>query len=87
MTPILLLIAGSAAIIFTLCVCCSRQPVPAAVANSRPSLTDEEFLARCRPGTRPEVALKVRKIVSEQLFIPVEQIYPEDRFVEDLGAD
>lgn len=87
MTPILLLIAAGAVITFMVCVCCSRQPIPVAVATSRPPLTDEQFLARCRPGTRPEVALKVRKIISEQLFIPVEQIYPEDRIVEDLGAD
>ncbi len=87
MTPILWMIAASGVGTLLLCWCCTRRPVAVLAVTSRLLLTDDEFLARCRPGTRPEVALKVRKIVSEQLFIPVEQIYPEDRFVEDLGAD
>lgn len=52
-----------------------------------PPITDEEFLARCTPGTNPDIALKVRRIVSEQLDVPYEQIHPSARFVEDLGAD
>lgn len=49
-------------------------------------LTDEEFLSRCSPGVRPETALKVRAIISDQLGIPVEQIHPEHRFIEDLNC-
>ena len=50
-------------------------------------VTDEEFVALCRPGVKPETALKVRAIVAEQLAIPPERIRPEHRFVEDLLAD
>jgi len=54
---------------------------------SSEAISDEEFLRRCTPGTSKEVALKVRRIVSEQLGVPYENIHPEHRFVEDLGAD
>ena len=52
-----------------------------------PPISDDEFLARCPPGTNPVVALKVRRIVSDQLGVNYERIYPSTRFVEDLGAD
>jgi hypothetical protein len=52
-----------------------------------PPISDEEFLARCPPGTDPRIALGVRRIVSEQLCIEQGRIYPESRFVEDLRAD
>lgn len=52
-----------------------------------PPISDEEFLARCTPGTRPEVALKVRRIVAKMLAVAYEQVYPSTRFIEDLGAD
>lgn len=52
-----------------------------------PPLSDAEFVARCRPGTRPEIALKVRRIVADCLGVEYERIYPESRFVDDLGAD
>ena len=50
-------------------------------------MSDEEFIAACGPGTDPEVALGVRRIVSEKLSIPYEEIYPSHRFIEDLKAD
>jgi hypothetical protein len=52
-----------------------------------PPISDAEFLARCTPGTSPRVALKVRRIVAENLGVPYERIYPSARFAEDLGAD
>ncbi len=52
-----------------------------------PPIDDDEFLRRCRPGTDRETALRVRRIVSEQLGVPYEQIYPEQNFVKDLGCD
>ena len=52
-----------------------------------PPISDEEFLARCPPGTNPKVALKVRRIVANQMGVNYERIYPSTRFVEDLGAD
>ena len=49
------------------------------------ALSDDEFLARCHPGTDPVIALKVRRIVADQAGIQYERIYPSSRFVEDLG--
>jgi hypothetical protein len=50
-------------------------------------ISDAEFVGRCPPGTRPEVALKVRRIVAECLGVEYERVYPSTRFFEDLGAD
>ena len=52
-----------------------------------PPIDDDEFMARCTPGTNREVALKVRKIISKQLGIDYNRVYPEQRFVEDLKCD
>jgi hypothetical protein len=52
-----------------------------------PPISDDEFVARCGPGTNAEIALKVRRIVSDQLGVQYERIYPESSFVNDLGAD
>lgn len=51
-----------------------------------PAISDDEFVARCTPGTRRTTALKVRRIVSEQLGIPYEHIYPEQHFFDDLDC-
>jgi hypothetical protein len=52
-----------------------------------PPISDAEFLARCRPGTNPEVALKVRRIVAKHFGIEYERVYPSMTFIEDIGAD
>ena len=52
-----------------------------------PPIDDDEFVRRCPPGTRRETALTVRRIVAKQLGLPYDNIYPEQRFAEDLGAD
>lgn len=52
-----------------------------------PPISDEEFVARCEPGCDPVVAVKVRKIVSEQLNVEYARIHPSSRFIEDLKAD
>jgi hypothetical protein len=52
-----------------------------------PPITDAEFVERCGPGTNPEIALRVRRIVSEQLNVEYERIYPESSFADDLGAE
>ena len=49
-----------------------------------PPIFDDGFLARCSPGTTRETALRVRRIISEQLGVPYDQIYPEQDFVNDL---
>ncbi len=51
-----------------------------------PPISDDEFIQRCSPGVNRERALKVRRIVARQLGIDYERVYPEQRFVEDLGA-
>jgi hypothetical protein len=52
-----------------------------------PPISEAEFVARCRPGTDPKVALKVRRIIADSLGVDYERVYPSSRFVEDLGAD
>jgi len=49
-------------------------------------VTTEQFLAAI-PDADPEIALRVRDIVAEQLDVPREEVHPESRFVEDLRAD
>jgi hypothetical protein len=51
-----------------------------------PPITDDEFLARCTPGTNPKIALRVRRIVSESLGVDYDRIHPSSSFVDDLGA-
>ena len=52
-----------------------------------PPISDAEFLAKCAPGTNPEVALRVRKIVADNLGVCYERLHPSIRFAEDIGAD
>jgi hypothetical protein len=52
-----------------------------------PPISDAEFMARCTPGTRPEIALKVRRIVADAFGVAYERIHPSTRFVEDLFMD
>ena len=52
-----------------------------------PAISDGEFMGRCTPGADRETALKTRRIVSEQLGIPYDHVYPEQNFVNDLGCD
>lgn len=52
-----------------------------------PPIDDEEFLRRCGPEVNRSIALRVRRIVSEQLSVEYERVYPEHRFVQDLGCD
>ncbi len=55
--------------------------------KSLPPISDEQFLARCGPGTRPEVALKVRRIVAKHFAVEYERIHPSMSFIDDIGAD
>ena len=52
-----------------------------------PPISDAEFLARCKPGTNPGVALKVRRILVDHFAVEYERIHPDTSFVDDLGAD
>ena len=79
-TMVLLLVALAAALIT-----CGRHEQT--VWHDRwPPISDDEFMARCKPGTSREVALKVRRIVAEQLDIPYERVHPDQHFVDDLDC-
>jgi len=52
-----------------------------------PPISEDEFLALCRPGTPPAVALTVRRVISESLCVEYERIYPSSRLAADLGAE
>jgi hypothetical protein len=52
-----------------------------------PPITDAEFVAKCSPGVRPEVALRVRRIISDILGVEYDRIHPSTRFNEDLAGD
>ena len=52
-----------------------------------PPISEDEFIRRCSPGVNRERALRVRRIISEQLGVEYDRIYPEQRFVEDLKSD
>ncbi|WP_182869024.1 hypothetical protein [Stieleria mannarensis] len=52
-----------------------------------PPISEDEFIRRCSPGVDRDRALRVRRIISEQLGVDYDRVYPEQRFVEDLGCD
>jgi hypothetical protein len=59
----------------------------AAFEAKYPPLSDAEYVALCSPGTDPNVALTVRRIISESLNVDYERIYPSARLYDDLGAE
>ena len=59
----------------------------AAFEERFPPISDAEFMERCPAGTSPAVALKVRRIVADQLGVEYERIYPTSSLVADLGCD
>jgi hypothetical protein len=59
----------------------------AAFEQRFPPISDAEFVARCGPGTNPNIALRVRRIMADQLGVEYDRIYPSSRLVEDLGAE
>jgi acyl carrier protein len=38
-------------------------------------------------GWAMDIEAKVKAIIADQLGVPVEEVKPESRFIEDLGAD
>lgn len=80
------LIIGLVLIAFVLAlIWCAAPDVPC--KDKWPPISEDEFIRRCSPGVNRERALKVRRIISEQLGVDYDRIYPEQRFVEDLGCD
>lgn len=69
-----------------ICVVCSIRAEADFNKRFRP-ISDAEFLARCSPGIRPEVALGVRRVLAECLNVDYERIYPSSRIGADLGAE
>jgi hypothetical protein len=85
MSDIFVLVAAVFVIILILCLVAVKQQQ---AFNERfPPISDAEFVARCTPGINPQVALRVRRIVADQLGVEYDRIYPSSRFVDDLGAD
>ena len=94
MIPILLGAAPALAAILILIAVARRERIAAvgrqncATFEERfPPISDAEFLARCKPGIDPVVALKVRKLVASHFDIEYERVHPTTSFIEDLGAD
>ena len=56
-------------------------------ASRFPPISDDEFVALCGPGTNRDVALRVRRIVADQLGVEYDRIHPSCSFVNDLGCD
>ena len=81
---IFVLAAMVIAMVIVACVLAERQQRN--FYEKWPAIDDDEFVRHCPPGTDRETALKVRRIVSEQLSIPYENIYPEQSFIDDLEA-
>jgi len=50
-------------------------------------ISDDEFLARCQPGTRRDAALGVRRILAEYLGVEYERNHPNAKLAADLGAE
>ena len=84
MTPILIVLFAIGTLIAILVVIHKNR---VAFAEKFPPISDEEFVSRCTPGTSPEVALKVRRIIADFLAVPYERVHPSMSFIEDIGAD
>lgn len=49
-----------------------------------PAIDDDEFMRRCPAGTNRVIALKVRRLVAKHVGIAIENIHPQQNFVDDL---
>lgn len=81
-----LIVVPVAIILFFAAVSVLARRNEQAFRNRWPAISDEEFLAKCSPGTSPQRALRVRRIVSEQLGVRYAHIHPEQSFVDDLNC-
>lgn len=76
-----MLIAPALCVLVLLWRCC--QP---ATSGRFSNVTEEQFLNAILDAN-PEIALRVRAIVSDQLDVPLGDIHPDSHFVDDLKAD
>ncbi len=81
-----IVILAAVMIVVIACLACSKWQNES-FKQRFPPISDAEFVARCGPTTNPKIALRVRRIVADQLGVEYDRIYPSSRFVEDLGAD
>ena len=84
--PTLALLGLLLAIFYLVCTCFDQHQA-VNFAEEWPSIDEDEFVRRCPPGVRRETALKVRKVISESLDVPYDQIYPEHSLIDDLGCE
>ncbi|MEZ6060252.1 MAG: hypothetical protein R3C19_07830 [Planctomycetaceae bacterium] len=49
-------------------------------------ISDEEFLQACSVKD-PEIAFGVRKVLADCLGLDEHRIHPNDRIIQDLGAE
>ena len=80
----LLMLAAVAAVLIMLM---GRLSADVPCKDKWPPISEDEFIRRCSPGVDRARALKVRRIISEQLGVDYDRVYPEQRFIEDLGCD
>lgn len=78
-------IAASLFVLF-IALCHLLEKWRLATFNDRfPPISDDQFMALCPPGTNRNIALRVRRIIADQLGIEYDRIYPTARFTGDLG--
>ena len=82
MIPILVTLTIFAVALLIVIVVIRKKWVP--FEQEFPPISDEEFVARCTPGTSPEVALKVRRIVADFSGLPYERVHPPMNFIWDM---
>jgi hypothetical protein len=80
-------ILGAALLLIVLGLCACERRRNRVFQERFPPMSDEEFVRACGPGTNPDIALRVRRIVSESLGVDYERIHPSSSFVNDLGAE
>ena len=85
--PMIPLLVGVFVLVLVVLAVIARRRTRQSFADRYPPISDAEFLARCRPGTDPEVALRVRRIIADRLGVDYERVYPSMSFVEDVGTD
>ncbi len=59
-------------------------PKQSEFAKRFPPISDAEFLALCTPETDPQIALRVRKVLSDIYSVDENRIYPTARLIDDL---
>lgn len=82
-----LFLLAVALVVISLALFCCWPALRKPSLDRWPPISEDEFIRRCPPGVNRERALKVRQIVAKQLGVDYDRVYPEQRFVEDLGAD